>query len=92
MALGRFVKSFVIKAYCPVAELIDTFFAKKAFFREKSTGYCKVHKGTLRYINKYMPFLPACSSLVITEDLQASWLGWYMRIDFRQPLTTQSVR
>ncbi len=42
MALGKFVKSFVIKAHCPVAELIDAFFAKKSLFA-KSTGYCKVY-------------------------------------------------
>jgi hypothetical protein len=42
--------------------------------------------------HKHMLFPPACSSLLITEDLPDSWPGRYMRMDFGQPLTTQSLR
>ncbi len=45
MALGRFVKSFVIKAYYPVAELIDEFFAKK-------TPFSRSQQDTVRYIKE----------------------------------------
>jgi hypothetical protein len=41
--------------------------------------------------HKHMLFPPACSSLLITEDLWDSWPGRYMLMDTGQPLTAQSV-